>query len=197
MIGKEYKTIAKWIPHHSKVLDLGCGKGDLLKYLVDKNKIFASGVEIKTNMVLSAMNKGVPIIQKDLFKAIKLYPDHFFDYVILSRTLGQLVDPYKAILEMLRVARFCIISFVNYGFFKNRLQFLFKGKKPVNKALPYEWGKTPDIHPLSIEDFRLFCQKENYRIHQQIFLSGDWENSITFLPNLRTGYALYMISQNS
>ena len=139
--------------------------------------------------------KKLNVYHGDIFEALDLYEEKFFDVAILSHTIQVIQQPNIVINKMLKVAKKVIVSFRNYGYFGNRLQFLFTGKKPINAAFPYEWYATPNIHPVSINEFEEFCQKNNIQIVQKTYLKGDWEKKIKFFKSFFAGYAIYLLEQ--
>ena len=140
----------------SRVLDLGCGRGTLLKMLVDKKQVRGTGVEISEERVYAAVEKGLSVYHGDIDEGLSDYPDGMFDYVILNQTLQQARETILLMHEALRVGRYIVVSFPNFAHWRARLQLLLRGSAPVTQALPYEWYDTPNIHSLAIRDFQLF-----------------------------------------
>lgn len=177
----------------SKVLDLGCGEGDLLKLLQEKRNVTGAGVEVSEEKVYSCIHKGLMSVHHgDIDEGLADYPDHSFDYVILSETLQEVRKPALVIDEMLRVGRKGIVSFPNFGYWPARLQLFFLGRAPVTQSLPYEWYEGPNIQFFSIKDFIHFCRKKPHTIVRSIyFLNG---REIRILPNLRADSALFVLS---
>ncbi len=166
----DQQRIIDLIRPHSRVLDLGCGNGKLLYKLMQEKEVQGHGIEINVGSIIECIEKGVPVIQMNLDEGLGDYPDHSFDYVILSHTLQVVKKPHLILREMLRVGRTGIVSVPNFGYWKVRLQLLFRGKMPVTKTLPFEWYDTPNIHLLTIRDFRDFCRKEDIDITNQVNL---------------------------
>jgi len=189
----ELEVIAQLVPHGARVLDLGCGDGQMLAYLVQHRGAVARGVEIDGERVRAAIRRGLPVYHGDMIECMGFYSDCFFDVVLCSQTLQEVARPAEAFRQMLRVSRRVIVGFLNYGYWRNRLWFLFAGKKPKSEALPHDWHNTPDIHPLTIREFEGFCQSEAVTIERRIFLRGDWEHEIRWLPNLLAGYAIFVV----
>ena len=194
---KDFQIIASFIEEGSKVLDLGCGNGDLLDYLKKKSAIIGRGVEIKLSRVKESIEKGISVIHADMEGGLSYFPEDWFDVVILSRTIQEIAQAQQVIEEMFRVGRRVIVAFLNYGYYKNRLQFLFHGRKPLSEALPEPWYNTSNIHPLSIGDFEQFVHQRNLTIVKKTFLKGDWEKESNFLPHLFAGYAIYLIEKDT
>ena len=166
-----YKVISDIIEPGLKVLDLGCGSGDLLKLLKDKKNIQGRGVEISNDNVIKCIEKGLAVFQGDIDEGLKEYQDKSYDYVILNQTLQCTHRPDYVIQEMLRVGKKGVISFPNFAYWKIRNQLFFFGKMPKSKVLPFEWYNTPNIHLLTIGDFREFCAKRDIKIIDEIYMN--------------------------
>ena len=164
-----YSLIEEMIEPKSKVLDLGCGNGYLLKLLKDKKQIKGNGIEISQNEVIQCLEKGLSVIQGDIDEGLKQFADKSYDYVILNQTLQSTYNPDDVLEEMLRVGKKCIVSFPNFAYWRVRLYYLLKGNMPKSKVLPFEWYNTPNIHLLTIKDFFEFAQKRNISILQGIY----------------------------
>lgn len=164
-----YSLIEEMIEPKSKVLDLGCGNGYLLKLLKDKKQIKGNGIEISQNEVIQCLEKGLSVIQGDIDEGLKQFADKSYDYVILNQTLQSTYNPDYVLEEMLRVGKKCIVSFPNFAYWRVRLYYLLKGNMPKSKVLPFEWYNTPNIHLLTIKDFFEFAQKRNINILQGIY----------------------------
>ena len=148
----DFATIAAWIKPATKVLDLGCGDGALLRYLTDTLQTKGYGVEIDDTNILACLNNRINVIQSDLESGLSGFESNSFDYVILSQTLQAMKHTENIIHEMLRVGKEGIVTFPNFGHWKNRLQIL-RGRMPVSHTLPYEWFDTPNIHLCTLNDF--------------------------------------------
>lgn len=166
-----YEIITEIVEKGSKVLDLGCGEGDLLKMLVEKKACSGVGVEIDQNNAVCAIEKGLSVIQGDIDEGLKDFSDNSFDYVILNQTLQLTEKPDYVIKEMLRVGKKVVVSFPNFGYWKVRLYLLFQGKMPKSNILPFEWFDTPNIHLLTIKDFFVFCKNQKIKILEQIYMN--------------------------
>jgi methionine biosynthesis protein MetW len=164
-----YSIISEIIEPGAKVLDLGCGDGQLLKILQEKC-VRGAGVEIDQNNVIQCIEKGLSVIQGDIDTGLVEYADKSYDYVVLNQTLQSTHRPDFVIKEMLRVGKKCIVSFPNFGYWRVRLHLLFKGTMPKSKMLPYEWYDTPNIHLLTVKDFSEFAARNNFKILKTIAL---------------------------
>ena len=157
--------ISSLIENNAKVLDIGCGTGDLLYYLEKKKNINGQGIEISQKGVQESVSKGLSVIQGDADIDLVNFPDNAFDIVILSRTLQATHKPKEVLIEMLRIGKKCIISIPNFGYWKYRLQMLFYGIMPMTKTLSEPWYSTPNIHLCTIKDFINMCEILNISIN--------------------------------
>lgn len=187
----DFRVVGEIVEPGSRVLDLGCGEGELLAWLVENKNVMARGVEISSTQVRRAISRGVSAYQGDIDEGLADYPDKAFDYVILSQTLQESRSPLKVLREILRVGRRAIISFPNYAHYSMRLNMLFQGQAPKTKLFPYNWYDSPNIHFLSIKDFENLCREQNFPITQRYFLSG--AQRVTFLPNLMAKTAVFLL----
>jgi methionine biosynthesis protein MetW len=184
----DFAAIAGWVSMGSRVLDLGCGDGSLLQYLGDSRRITGYGVEIDDNRVLACVKNGVNVVQGDLERGLSEFENGSFDYVILSQTLQAVRNSERIIADMLRVAREGIVTFPNFGYWKNRLQVL-GGRMPVSDNLPYEWHDTPNVHLCTIADFERFCAEFGVHILERKVLTNG--HPVGVLPNLLGALAVY------
>ncbi len=187
----DFAAIAQCIPRAAHVLDLGCGDGTLLKYLQQSRGVTGYGVEIDDAKVLACVNNGVHVIQGDLERGLAEFADGSFDFVVLSQTLQAMRNTERIVREMLRVGRAGIVTFPNFGHWKNRLQIL-RGRMPVSDRLPFEWFDTPNIHLCTVADFERFCAERGIRIVSRTVLSGG--RPVRALPNLLGELAVYHFS---
>jgi methionine biosynthesis protein MetW len=184
----DFAAIAGWIKSGSSVLDLGCGDGTLLRYLRRTRDITGYGVEIDDASVLACVKNGVNVVQSDLERGLSGFENNSFDYVVLSQTLQAMKNSEVIMREMLRVGREGIVTFPNFGYWKNRLEVL-KGRMPVSENLPYEWFDTPNVHLCAIADFERFCEERDIRIVERKVLTRG--RAVTTLPNLLGALAVY------
>ncbi len=196
-----HEIISEYISDKSTVLDLGCGNGVLLKHLVDTKEVICHGIEIKTDAIISAIEKGISVIQWDLNKLPLDFPDNAFDFVTMQQAIQEIKEPKKLILEMLRIGKEVIMSFPNFGNINIRGKFFFTGQMPITDELPNKWYDTPNIHLLTVKDFEGFCDDYGIRIIRKIFLKRDRMTKkykrIKALSNMRADVAVYKIRLKS
>jgi methionine biosynthesis protein MetW len=196
----DLEIISQLIKPKSKVLDIGCGDGELLEFLRKTKNIDGRGLEISQVEVGKALKRGVSVIHGNAESDLTFYPDRSFDYAILSQTIQAMHNPKEILEEILRIAEFAIISLPNFAHIKNRLHLLFKGTMPVNKTIPFQWYETPNIHFCSIKDFEKLCQILNFKIEKKIFLTAK-HRLISYLGNKMIAnffaeYGIFLISKN-
>ena len=163
----DLKLIADMIEPHSRVLDIGCGDGSLLGYLVNHRNVDGRGIELSTEGVNDSISAGLSVIQGDADTDLKDYPDDVFDYAVLSQTLQAMVQPKVVLGHLLRISRRAIVSFPNFAHWRGRLSLALFGRMPVNNTLPHKWYETPNIHLCTIRDFIELCQELNIEIESQ------------------------------
>lgn len=184
----DFAAIGGWVQPGSRILDLGCGDGMLLRYLQQERGAAGYGVEIDDDKVLACVKNGVNVIQGDLERGLSDFDDASFDYVILSQTLQAVRNSERIMREMVRVGREGIVTFPNFGFWKNRLRVL-SGHMPVSENLPFEWFDTPNVHLCTIADFEDFCAKRSIRVLERIVITNG--RRLAVWPNLRGALAVY------
>ena len=191
----DMQIIADWVEPRSRVLDLGCGRGVLLDMLVQSKDVFGVGVDLDFEKISACIRRGITAYQGDMMSFMRAFPDGHFDRVICSRTLEEVDHPGSVITEALRVGRALTVGFVNYGYWKNRLDALLKGRKPRNAVFTTEWHESRPANPVSIADFENFCLAKQIRPVRRALLRGDWKTPCTFRPNFFAGYALYDLAK--
>jgi methionine biosynthesis protein MetW len=187
----DYAIIGEIVEPKTKVLDLGCGEGELLEWLAKQKGVDARGVEISNVKVRKAIARGVSVFQSDIDQALADYPDQAFDYVILSQTLQETRNPRQVLREMLRVGRRGIVAFPNFGHWRVRVSMLFSGRAPRTNLFPYEWYESPNIHFLTVHDFEALARLEKLVVERQYFLAG--HQKVGALPNLLAEVAVYLV----
>ena len=197
----DLQIIASWIEPGSRVIDLGCGEGELLKYLISHKNVTGNGIEHNESRVTLCIEKGLSVLQGDINEEVLDYPDNAFDYVILSQTLQQVYEPDTMIRSMLRIAKKGIVSFPNFSHWRIRWQLLLTGNAPKTKQLPYEWYNTPNIRVITLKDFRKFARKVGIRIVKEVGIntnSQDRRGTVTRrLSDWWATYGIFMVEKHS
>lgn len=186
----DYAIISQLIEPKTRVLDLGCGEGELLAWLQENKAVEARGVELIGARVQRAIARGVSVYQGDIDQGLADYPDDAFDYVILTQTLQEVRSPLKVLREMLRVGRRAIVAFPNFGHWTVRLAHLFTGRAPKTKLFPYEWYDSPNIHFLTVHDFETLAARQKWTVERSLYLSG--HRQIIMFPNLLAETAVFL-----
>lgn len=189
------ETIVAQIARGSRVLDLGCGDGRLLARLRDTHGASVQGVELDTHGILAAMDRGLPVIQANLDRGLEDFPDNSFDFAVLSQTIQQVRHPRMVLQEMLRVARRALVVLPNFGYWRVRWQLLKDGRAPVTSSLPYEWYETPNLHFMSLLDFRDLIQRIGVRIVKELPIFHGRAVERAWAANLRADSALYVLER--
>jgi methionine biosynthesis protein MetW len=195
----DYSIVANWVKPETQVLDLGCGDGSLLLQLQNELNVHAYGLEINEEHILQCVNSGINVVEQDIEKGLSNFEDKRFDTVIMSQAIQTLQHPDKALAEMLRIGRECIITFPNFGHWKARLHLAFNGRMPVSDLLPYEWYDTPNIHFCTFKDFDIMCQQMNASIiNREVIATRSLGKTFQGLhPNLFGETALYRVRGNA
>jgi homoserine O-acetyltransferase len=191
----DYDLIDSLIGCDSRVLDAGCGDGELLAKLIRDKNVRGEGIELDQDLVVHAVGRGLSVIHWDIERGLGRYPTDSFDYAILSQTLQTVKDPEKVVRELLRIAGRVIISFPNFAHYGCRLQLLFKGRAPVTRQLPFRWCDSPNIHCLSLRDFDRFCEQIGAKIERRIPLGKSSLVPVRFAPNFFATQAVYVTSK--
>ena len=196
---QEFKIIANLIEKNTRVLDVGCGDGTLMAFLKNNKKIDIRGIEISKNKVQKCIGQGLTVIEGDAEKDLSQFPDHSFDYVILSQTLQAFLNPEQVISELLRVGKKAIVTIPNFGYWKVRLHLLIKGTMPITRTLPDEWYNTPNLHMCTIKDFFNFCNNRKINLYKSIALknlkSSEINNLNLTLKNLSAVLGIFLIEK--
>ena len=187
---QDFAIISNWVSFGSKVLDLGCGDGELLQFLRLSLEVKGYGVEKDDTNWLACMENGSNVIQMDLEDGLSGFEDQSFDTVILSQTLQAMHKTEEIVQEMLRVGREVIVTFPNFGYWRNRLQ-INNGRMPVSKTLPYQWYDTPNVHLCTINDFDQFCKNHKISILERCVITNS--QTVHFMPNLLGNLAMYRL----
>jgi len=187
---QDFAIIANWVKFGSKVLDLGCGDGELLQFLRGSLEIKGYGVEKDDANVLACIKNGSNVIQMDLEDGLSGFEDQSFNTVILSQTLQAMHHTEAIVLDMLRVGQEVVVTFPNFGYWRNRIQITL-GQMPVSKTLPYQWFDTPNVHLCTINDFDAFCKNHNIDILERKVITDGEE--VNFIPNLLGCLAMYRL----
>lgn len=191
----DLQIISGWINEGDRILDVGCGRGILLEHLIRTMQVRALGVDASLSKIQSCVKRGVPIYHGDADAFLAEFPDGYFDWIILSRTIQELNNPGELIRQALRIGENVAIGFVNHGYWLNRWVTLLSGSRPTNEVFPLSWDSGAPYNPVTIQGFEEFAARKNIRIANKAFLRGDWQKRTTTLPNLRAGYAIYHLSR--
>lgn len=187
-------VIAANVAPGSRVLDIGCGDGALMAALRDDKQADARGMEIDPANVAECVARGLSVIQGDADTDLTDYPDAAFDYAILSQTLQTTKRPDQVLEELLRVGRKAFVSFPNFGHWQVRISLLWNGRMPVTRLLPVAWYETPNIHHVTVRDFRELVAQKGYRVEGEWFLSGDRHIS-SAAASWRAEHAVFLLSR--
>ena len=192
MLRSDIETIAGWVGNGSKVLDLGCGSGDLLAKLALEKGIDGVGVDIDTKNLTTALSKGLRVIQQDMEDGLPNFENTQFDVVIIADSLQVLKRPHAMLTRVVQIGHEAIVSFPNFGHWRSRLSLLFSGRMPKTKALPYSWFDTPNIHFCTVADFESLCRQLDIEIIERK-VSGDRTYLAKIWPNIFAKSASYRI----
>ena len=196
---EEFKIIANSIQKDKSILDVGCGDGELMKFIYENISKKIRGLELSKDNVQKCIEKGLTVIEGNAEMDLEQFPSNSFEYVILSQTLQAFLDPEKVISDLLRIGKTSIVTIPNFGFWKVRLNLLFKGTMPVTKTLPNEWYNTPNLHMCSIKDFVNFCNNRNINLFKSLALKNNKVSSINKFnlnfKNLMSELGIFLIEK--
>jgi methionine biosynthesis protein MetW len=190
----DHRIILDLVPGRATVLDLGCGTGDLLSFLVRMKGITGRGIELDEKAIYSCVEKGLSVFHGDIDSGIADYADNSFNFVILNQTLQQVKNLEAVLADALRIGKKTIVGFPNFAQVKARAQIFFRGSTPITSSLPYAWYSTPNLHFFSISDFTVYCGQKSIRIEKKHFLLG--KKRITAFPNLFADMAIFLLSKS-
>lgn len=190
----EYNIISRLIKSKSNILDLGCGTGTLMQKLQHDKEARVQGIEIDEEAIYTCVSKGLTVFLGDLDSGLNDYRDATFDYVILNQSIQELRHPGQVLTDALRVGRKVIVGFPNFGFYRARFQMFFKGRTPITPSLPYPWYDSPNLHFLTINDFRDYCRKQKYVLEKSYFIRNN--RKVTFHPNLFAQTGLFLLNKS-
>lgn len=190
------KLIMEQIAPGSRVVDLGCGDGRLLATLAGRYGCRTLGIEFDEGQVLAAITRGVPVLKLDLDAGLPDLPDDSFDFAVLSQTLQQVKHPKRVLEEMRRIAPRALVTVPNFGHWRVRVQVAISGRAPVTNALPYEWYETPNLHAVSMRDFRELARRLRFRIVKELPILGGVAVERAWAANLRADSALFLLERD-
>ena len=195
----DLRVISSRIEPGSRILDLGCGNGDLLAWLAANKNVTGAGIEQDKKKAAFCISRGLSVLQGDMIDEVDDYPDKSFDYVILSQTLQQVYEPARLLYSLSRIGRRFIVSFPNFSHYTIRLQLLFKGQAPKSPELPYSWYDSPNIRVITLKDFQKFARDVGYRIIEEIAINTDDHsnsgNVVRWFRNMRATYGIFIIEK--
>ena len=196
---EEFKIIANSVQKDKSILDVGCGDGELMKFIYENISKRIRGLEISKDNVQKCIQKGLTVIEGNAEMDLQQFPSNSFDYVILSQTLQAFLNPEKVISDLLRIGKTSIVTIPNFGFWKVRFNLLFKGTMPVTKTLPNEWYNTPNLHMCSIKDFVNFCNNRKINLFKSLALTNNKVSSINEFnlnfKNLTSELGIFLIEK--
>ncbi|MBM6550544.1 methionine biosynthesis protein MetW [Marinomonas ostreistagni] len=193
----DLELISDWIPAGSRVLDLGCGNGALLEHLQQHKRVAGYGLEIDADNINTCIEKGIPVLEQDIDEGLQNFAEQDFDIVVMAHALQQFRRPDLLLDEMLRIGKEAVITFPNFGHWRNRIHLGIKGHMPVSEFLPYNWYDTPNIHFCTFSDFRDLCQSKNLKIQRWAAVDGQLRDHwwTRMMPNLFSETAIFKVSR--
>jgi methionine biosynthesis protein MetW len=197
----DLRVISSRIEPGSKILDLGCGNGDLLAWLTAEKMANGVGIEQDKEKAAHCISRGLSVLQGDMIEEVDDYPDKSFDYVILSQSLQQVYEPARLLYSLSRIGKRFIVSFPNFSHYTIRSQLLFTGAAPKSKELPYNWYDSPNIRVITLKDFRQFAKDVGYQIVEEIAINTDYRSKegkvIRWFSNWRATYGIFIIEKQT
>ena len=196
---EDLRIIANLIKHNARVLDLGCGSGDLLEYLAHAKNILGYGIENDADEIAVCIQRGVNVIEHDLNEGLQRFPDKSFDMVVMTETLQAIDSPHELLNEMLRIGEECIVTFPNFGYWGHRVRMLTSGNVPVTQPVAHRWFDTPNIRPCTFLDFEQLCAEKHLRVIQRLVFSSSYRAGplMKRFPNLFGATAFYRLGRVS
>ncbi|MFT6153645.1 MAG: methionine biosynthesis protein MetW [Bermanella sp.] len=193
----DLKIIQNWVKPSSRVIDLGCGEGELLSYLKNAKQCKGYGLEINSDSILSCVEKGLNVIEHNLNDGLKHFKNGAMDTVIMTQALQAVSRPDELLDDMLRVGKEAIITFPNFGYWRTRFYLMTKGKMPMSKTLPFNWYDTPNIHMCTFRDFEKLCCEKNLTILNRTVVDKNHKKSlaIRIWPNMLGEFAIYRVTK--
>lgn len=191
-IRPDHKIIFSVVDPGSRVLDLGCGEGDLLYLLARDKKIIAQGIEKDDRAVQECVKKGLSVFHDDIESGLREYPDGSFDYVILNQSMEEVRNVDSLLQDALRIGKKVIVGFPNFAYYKARFMMFFHGRAPVTESLPYSWYDTPNVRFLGITDFREYCAEKHIKIISAHYLGE--KGVVKYLPNLMALNGIFVLA---
>ncbi|SEM37032.1 methionine biosynthesis protein MetW [Syntrophus gentianae] len=191
-ISPDYRIIGNLIDSGARILDLGCGGGDLMAFLARSRSTRGQGIELNESAVYECVRKGLNVCHGDIESGLLEYPDKSFDYVILNQSLQEVRQADALLDDALRVGRRVIVGFPNFAWIGSRCRLFFQGRSPITAALPYRWYDSPNVRFLSINDFRDFCNRKEIEVLKACYLRGD--KTVSCLPNLLAEVAVFLLT---
>ena len=190
-------VIEKWVEVRSKVLDLGCGNGNILSELQKTKDVIGLGVEIEEKNIEECLLQNINVIEQNIDDGLINFSNDSFDVVILSQTIQVLKNPNTALEEITRIGETCIVTIPNFGHWRSRLSLLFNGRMPVTSPLPESWHATPNIHLCTLKDFEMLCSELLITIEERVTVNSNNESKwyLDICPNLFSASAIYKISK--
>jgi methionine biosynthesis protein MetW len=188
----DYRVISEMIDSGARILDLGCGGGDLMAFLARSRNTRGQGIELNESAVYECVKKGLNVCHGDIESGLLEYPDGSFDYVILNQSLQEVRQADALLDDALRVGRRVIVGFPNFAWIGSRCRLFFQGRSPITAALPYRWYDSPNVRFLSIRDFQDFCDRKGIEVLNARYLRGS--KTVSFRPNLLAEVAIFLLT---